>query len=112
MLSNRKIIATYCDKVIKNKKHHGELERKAVLRYKEDLLRDDLVMKWDKVDRCVKFIQNLKHTEGALAGQKIKLEPWQIFIVANLVGFYYKEGDFRRFNYGYIEVFKSVRLSF
>ena len=104
MPSNRKTISDYCSKVINNTKHHGELERKACIRYREDLKREDIYMDWDKVDLCIKFIEMLKHTEGPLVGETIKLEPWQKFIVANLVGFYYVEGDFRRFNYGYIEV--------
>ena len=102
--SNKKIVADYCKRVIANTKRHGKLERLAVLRYKRDLQNEKFVLKWDKVDRAVRFIQLLKHTEGALAGQRIILEPWQIFIVANLVGFYYAEKEYRRFNYGYIEV--------
>ena len=104
MASLKKQISDYCKRVIQNKKRHGKLERLAVLRYKEDLDREDLEMHWDKAERAIKFIELLKHTEGALAGQRISLEPWQKFIVVNLVGFYYSGGEFRRFNYGYIEV--------
>lgn len=102
--STRREISYYCKRVIANKTRHGKLERLAVLRYKSDLKRRDLEMKWDRVDRAVRFIELLKHTEGELSGQRIVLEPWQLFILTNLVGFYYKGGRFRRYNYGYIEV--------
>ena len=36
--------------------------------------------------RAVKFIEKLKHTEGALAGQPFKLHPWQARIVRKTFG--------------------------
>lgn len=103
-MSTKKVIADYCKKVILNKKRHGDLERKSVERYKKDLLRDDLEMYWGRAEKCIKFIELLKHTEGDLAGEQIRLEPWQKFIIVNMLGFYYTGGKYRRFNYGYIEV--------
>jgi phage terminase large subunit-like protein len=36
--------------------------------------------------RAVRFVEKLKHTEGALAGQPFKLHPWQARIVRKIFG--------------------------
>lgn len=54
-------------------------------------------------NRACKFIENLKHVKGPLAGQNIKLEPWQCFIVCSIFGWVNPKGK-RRFNQCYIEV--------
>ncbi len=51
---------------------------------------------------CV-FIEHLRHIKGALAGQRIKLEPWQIFILTTVFGWIDDENK-RRFRHVYIEV--------
>ena len=53
--------------------------------------------------RPCRFIEALTHVKGELAGQKIKLEPWQIFILTAVFGWRRKEGN-RRFRRVYIEV--------
>ena len=50
-----------------------------------------------------RFIENLTHVKGPLAGQKITLEPWQIFIITTIFGWVKKDGS-RRFRRVYIEV--------
>lgn len=57
----------------------------------------------DKACRVCKFIELLKHVKGPLAGENIKLEPWQIFILTTCFGWVDKNG-FRRFQQVYIEV--------
>lgn len=49
------------------------------------------------------FIENLPHVEGSWETSTITLEPWQIFILANVFGFRWPNGK-RRFNTCYIEV--------
>ena len=39
-----------------------------------------------KANRVCMFISNLQHVKGELAGQKIKLEPWQCFIICVVFG--------------------------
>jgi len=41
---------------------------------------------WSAVERAANFIESLCHTRGPLAGQQFKLQPWQLFIVAELFG--------------------------
>lgn len=59
----------------------------------------------DLAARACNFIELLPHTQGkwAQARQKVVLEPWQIFIVANLFGWVDPSG-LRRYRYAYIEV--------
>jgi phage terminase large subunit-like protein len=57
----------------------------------------------DAFNKVVQFIYKLKHFTGESSKKHFELEPWQLFIVANLYGFYNLDGT-RRFQTGYIEV--------
>ena len=76
----------------------------ACKRYLSDLKRDDLEFRADVVDRAIAFIGTLKHFTGKSSGQHFILEPWQQWIVANIVGFYWSGTNDRRFTSSYIEV--------
>jgi len=60
-------------------------------------------------EKTIDFIQQLEHTKGKFASKmlnesvKIKLEPWQQFIIYNLYGWKNKQG-LRRYTRAYIEV--------
>ena len=75
----------------------------ACKRFLSDLEREDLEFREDAVDNAISFIGILNHFAGKSSGQPFILEPWQQFIVANIIGFYWKDGD-RRFTSSYIEV--------
>lgn len=49
------------------------------------------------------FIENLQHTKGELAGTSIRLEPWQVFLLAVVFGWKTLDGN-RRFRRAYVEV--------
>ena len=49
------------------------------------------------------FIEYLRHVKGELAGQRIRLEPWQVFILTSVFG-WVDEDNKRRFRHVYIEV--------
>lgn len=53
--------------------------------------------------KVCRFIENLTHIKGPLATQKIRLEPWQIFVLTTAFGWVNQAG-FRRFRRVYIEV--------
>ena len=55
-------------------------------------------------NRVCKFIELLTHTKGALAGQKIKLEPWQVWALSTIFGWRRRADGGRRFRRVYIEV--------
>lgn len=83
----------------------------AARRFLDDLERPDLEMHTKEPDFVIDVIRKLfKHNTGetlegeSLVGKPLELLPWQIFIVYNLVGFYYKGTQERR----YKEAFNMV----
>ena len=57
----------------------------------------------EKASRVCEFIELLPHIKGPLAGECIKLEPWQIFILTTVFGWVKPDGK-RRFRRGYAEI--------
>ena len=86
----------YAADVINGKVTAGELVKLACSRFMSDLERDDLEFRADIVERFIEFSRLLKHFKGKSSGQPFVLEPWQQFIAANILGFYWKDGH-RRF---------------
>ncbi len=54
-------------------------------------------------DNLCALIERLPHVKGPLAGEPIKLEPWQVFILSTVFGWVKQDGK-RRFRRSYIEV--------
>lgn len=94
----------YVEDVLSGKIVTGDTIKLACKRFQDDLQRDDLVFREDKVERAIHFISTLKHFTGKHSGKPFILESWQQFIVANIVGWYYKNTGNRRFTSSYIEV--------
>ena len=94
----------YVDDVTNGKVVVGENIQLAIQRFQNDLLRKDLDFREDVVDNAIDFISTLKHFTGKSSGQNFILEDWQAFIVANIVGWYWKDTDNRRFSSSYIEI--------
>ena len=95
----------YIDDVLKNKISVCNYVKQACRRQRDDLKRKRFAYHFDEA-RAVKvcrFIENLTHIKGKLAGQKTLLEPWQIFILTTIFGWVDKNG-IRRFSHVYIEV--------
>lgn len=57
-----------------------------------------------KGNEICRFIELLTHTKGALAGKRIALEPWQVFILSTVFGWRRRADGGRRFRRVYIEV--------
>lgn len=87
----------YAVNVVSGKIVAGELLQLSCKRFLSDLERTDLVFKTDIVDRFIAFSQLIKHFKGSSSGKPFRLEPWQQFIAANILGFYWKKTDIRRF---------------
>lgn len=85
---NTKLYYEYCSRVLNGEIIAGETIKLACKRFQNDLKRDDLEFREDKVDRAIKFIGTLKHYTGKHSGKPFTLEGWQQFIIANIVGFY------------------------
>ena len=59
--------------------------KQAVDRFEEFRNREDIYFDSKCVDECIEFISQLKHFLGKTAGKPFILEPWQEFIIANLI---------------------------
>jgi phage terminase large subunit-like protein len=57
-------------------------------------------------ERVCAFVEKLPHIKGEWAkrGEKIRLEPWQIFIYTTVFGWVSRETGLRRFRIAYLEV--------
>jgi len=109
--SFKKVALKFADDVISGKKIAGKEIILACERFKKDLQRDDLELRTTDPDFAINIMQNiLVHQQGEdldgkpLQGKPFILEPWQVFIVYNLLGFYYKGTDIKRYKEGFIEV--------
>jgi len=105
----------YARQVVAGKIVAGKWVRKACQRHLNDLAKSaspDWLYRFDagKAGRVCRFIEQLPHVKGEWAraqlGQVpcIKLEPWQIFLVASLFGWVDKVSGYRRFAEAYIKV--------
>lgn len=80
----------YVDDVLEGKIPTGNLIKLACKRFNKFLERDDIYLDEAEIDRCVLYISQMKHFLGKSAGKNFVLEPWQQFVVANVLGLKYK----------------------
>ena len=99
----------YADDVIAGKIVAGDDIINACKRFKEDLKRDDLELRCTQPDAAITIIEgSFVHRQGEaidgtpLLGKPLILEPWQVFITYNLLGFWYKGTEERRYKEGLI----------
>lgn len=112
MIKHFKSVAVkYADDVISGKIVAGKEVIAACERFKADLKRDDLELREHDPDLAINIMQTtLVHAQGEdidgkpLLGKPFILQPWQIFVVFNLLGFYYKGTQERRYKEAFIEV--------
>src|SRR5574343_46727 len=100
-------IFTYADYVISGARPACEWEIKACQRFYSDLENSaDYVFDHEKAIRAINFIELLPHVKGKWAAkrEKIRLQPWQKFIVGNIFGWVDKLTGFRRFRQVYVKV--------
>lgn len=94
----------YADDVIKCDIIASDDVINACKRFKADLQRDDLELRCTQPDAAVSIIEGtFVHRQGEsvegvpLMGTPFKLQPWQIFIIYNLLGFWYTGTEERRY---------------
>lgn len=110
----------YANDVISGKITAGKEIVAACERFLSDLERDDLELRTHDPDVAIAIMeQTLVHAQGEdikgepLLGRPFKLEPFQIFLVYNLLGFFYKGTNERRFKEAFIELArKNGKTSF
>jgi phage terminase large subunit-like protein len=95
----------YARAVVRGKKPAGRYLTLSCNRFLNDLQRKDLKFDPQKANRACKFIECLPHVKGRWARDagKIKLEPWQSWVICNLFGFVASDG-LRRFREAYLRV--------
>lgn len=87
----------YAEGVLSGKIIAGELVKLACKRFMNDLEREDLEFRYEIGNKFLKFAGVLTHFKGRSAGKRFTLEPWQEFIVFNILCFYWKGTNTRRF---------------
>lgn len=97
------IAIQYAEEVTSGKKIAGKEIIAACQRFLDDLKRDDLEFRTKDPDASVTIIEGIfVHRKGEaldgtpLLGKPFKLQPFQIFIVYNLLGFWWKGTNERR----------------
>lgn len=101
----------YVDDVLSGEKVVGKEVKLACERFKRDLERDDLEFRTREPDFVIGIIERtMVHRQGedisgrALLGEPFLLADWQIFLIYNLVGFYFKGTDERRYKEAFIYI--------
>ena len=110
----------YADDVLNGKIVASNDVIAACKRFKNDLQRPDLELRTKQPDRVLSVIEGIfVHKQGEaidgtpLLGKPLILQPWQVFIVYNLLGFWYKGTERRKYNEAWIEVArKNGKTSF
>lgn len=97
-------LESYISDVISGNVIVGSLVKKAVERHLSDLEREwDFYFDLNQAERAVKFAEMCRHWKGDKAGERITLEPFQVFRRSMLYGWRAKGGE-RRFTTSYYEV--------
>lgn len=100
----KKVAIKYADDVISGKIIASDDVINACKRFKDDLNRKDLELRTTQPDAAISIIEGMfVHKQGEtldgspLLGTPLTLQPWQVFIVYNLLGFWYKGTEERRY---------------
>lgn len=101
----------YARTVTSGEKIAGKEIVQSCARFLKDIERDDMELRSREPDLVISIIEKtMVHKQGetltgeSLMGKPLRLEPWQIFLVYNLLGFYYKNTDERRYKEAFIMV--------
>ena len=98
----------YARRVVAGKQVACEFVRLACQRQLDDLQRwkgKKAAFTFDhaRANRVCALCEYFRHIKGPLAGQRLHLEPWQIFILTTVFGWIDQQGN-RRFRQSYVEV--------
>lgn len=102
------LLEQYCEDIKSGKIASGNSIKKAVERFERFKNRDDIYFDEEAVERCISFVATLKHFLGKSAGKQFVLEPWQQFIVANIVGLKWKATGLRVCRETYIQMARKA----
>ena len=107
--SHKEVAINYANAVIEHRIIAGAEIIAACMRFLDDLKRDDLEYRDKDPDLAINIIEcTMVHSQGErldgtpLRGEKLILEPFQIFITCNILGFWWKGTQQRRFTEAFI----------
>lgn len=104
------VVLSYCDDILTGKIKASRKHKWAVRRFFNDLEKcetdSECPYYFDEtvIEDFYYWANEFEHVEGVLAGQKVELVPFQLFIVANIFGFKKKSNGARRFRKVYIQL--------
>ena len=105
------IALDFAESVVRGEKIAGKEVVLACERFLRDLERDDLELRMREPNAACSIIEGyFVHQQGEdmhghpLLGTPFILQPWQVFVIVNLLGFYIKGKDERRFKEAFIMV--------
>jgi phage terminase large subunit-like protein len=102
-------VTAYAKRVVDGEVPSNRLHKLAAARHLKDIATQQTAafpyyLDLEEVHRRVEFFMWLRHFKGKYAGQPIRLEPWQQFIVGSSFGWKHVETGLRRFRTAYKEV--------
>ncbi|MCW1916606.1 terminase large subunit [Luteolibacter sp. GHJ8] len=98
------VAETYAREVTGGARLACQWVRLACERFLRDLKRKDIRFDVAAADRAIAFIESFRHYKGEWAGQRMKLEAWQKFVIGNIFGWKWSASGLRRFKYAHVEV--------
>ena len=109
--SYKRVAIKYAKDVISGKIVAGKDRVYGCQRFLDDLERDDIELRTIDPDFVIGIISEVfVHKQGEdingapLVNRPLELQPWQVFIIYNLIGFYYTGTDERRYKEAFIFV--------
>lgn len=116
----KQIAVSYAEDVVSGRRIEGTEVVMACQRFLFDLKREDLELRMKDPNAICSIIEGFfVHQQGEdmlgrpLLGRPFLLQPWQVFCVVNLFGFYWTGSDLRRFHSAFIMVArKNGKTSF
>ena len=107
----KQVAVEYAKKIVAGKQIAGVDVIRACQRFLDDLKRDDLEYRQHDPDVVINIIEGFMiHKQGddingeSMVGKPLILQQWQVFIVCNLVGFYFKGTNERRYKEAFLFV--------
>lgn len=103
-------VTTYAEDVIAGKYVVGQLVIKACRRHLDDLSRGHergIYFDAEEAQLAIDFFALLRLPDGAGAGERFVLQPWQAFIVGSIFGWKRESDGLRRFHYVLVEVARA-----
>lgn len=102
---NFKVALEYAESIVSGRKIACQENIQSAQRFLNDLKREDLDFRQDQFDFVIGLIEGtIAHQQGEsldgipLKGTPLLLQPWQIFVVVNLLGFFKRGTLLRRFH--------------